>query len=48
MKRVVISILIPLFFLAACGSGDSTFNGQNGMRPRLVVANWRISSALQG
>jgi hypothetical protein len=30
MKRVAISILIPLFFLAACGSGDSTFNGQNG------------------
>ena len=30
MKRVATSILIPLFFLAACGSGDSTFNGQNG------------------
>jgi hypothetical protein len=29
MKRVATSILIPLFFLAACGSGDSTFNGQN-------------------
>lgn len=29
MKRVAISTLIPIFFLAACGSGDSTFNGQD-------------------
>ena len=29
MQRVAISTLFPLFFLAACGSGASTFNGQN-------------------
>jgi hypothetical protein len=29
MKRVAISTLIPIFFLTACGSGDSTFNGQD-------------------
>lgn len=29
MNRVAISTLIPIFFLAACSSGDSTFNGQN-------------------
>ncbi|MDH3273948.1 MAG: hypothetical protein OEM64_01710 [Gammaproteobacteria bacterium] len=29
MKCVAISTLIPLFFLAACGSGDSTFNGRD-------------------
>lgn len=29
MKRVAISTLIPLFFLAACSGGTSTFNGQN-------------------
>lgn len=29
MKRVAISTLIPIFFLTACSSGDSTFNGQD-------------------
>ncbi len=29
MKRVAISTLIPIFFLAACSGGDSTFNGQD-------------------
>ena len=33
MKRVAISTLIPLFFLAACGSSDSTFNGQDNNDP---------------
>jgi hypothetical protein len=29
MKRVAISTLIPIFFLTACSSGDSTFTGQD-------------------
>jgi len=29
MKRAAVSTLIPIFFLAACSSGDSTFDGQN-------------------
>ena len=33
MKRIAIITLIPIFFLAACGSGDSTFNGQNENDP---------------
>lgn len=36
MKRVAIGTLIPLFFLAACGGGSSTFNGQDDNNPPLT------------
>lgn len=36
MKRVAISTLIPLFFLAACGGDSSTFNGQDDNNPPLI------------
>ena len=33
MKRVIISTLIPLFFLAACGGSDGGLNGENTPPP---------------